>query len=118
MQRYTPRTSKSNWSVINIKRAKRMIKQGHMTKEGLRIFQNGIKNRKTVPSSKQFSVPDDFTAALAKNKKALQNFQNIAPSAKLAFVYWIDIAKKDETRQRRIKKAVELIAQNKKLGEK
>ena len=118
MQRYTPRTSKSRWSVINIERAKRMIKQGHMTKEGLRIFQNGIKNKEVVPSSKKFVVPTDLKEALAKNKKALNNFKNFAPSAKLAYVYWVDIAKTNETRQKRIRKTVEQIAQNKKFGEK
>jgi len=118
MQRYTPRTSKSRWSVINIERAKKMIKQGFMTQEGLRIFQNGIKNKETVPSSKKFSVPTDLKAALTKNKKALNNFQNFAPSAKLAYVYWVDIAKTNGTRQKRIRKTVELITQNKKYGEK
>lgn len=118
MQHYSPRTSKSRWSVINIERAKKMIKEGRMTEKGLSIFQNGIKNSEIVPSSKNFSVPDDLKSALAKNKKALNNFENLAPSAKLAYVYWVDTAKKDDTRQRRIKKTVELIAQNKKFGEK
>ena len=95
-----------------------MIKQGHMTKEGLRIFQNGIKNKEVVPSSKKFVVPTDLKEALAKNKKALNNFKNFAPSAKLAYVYWVDIAKTNETRQKRIRKTVEQIAQNKKFGEK
>jgi uncharacterized protein YdeI (YjbR/CyaY-like superfamily) len=118
MQRYTPRTAKSRWSVINIERAKKMIKQGLMTQEGLRIFQIGTKNKETVPSSKNFSIPTDLKAALVKNKKAVNNFQNFAPSAKLAYVYWIDIAKTNETRQKRIKKTVELITKNKKFGEK
>ncbi|MDA0525381.1 YdeI/OmpD-associated family protein [Methanococcoides alaskense] len=116
MQRFSPRTSKSHWSVINIERAKKMIKQGRMTERGLRIFQNGIKNQEIVPSSKDFSVPDDLKSALEKNKKALNNFENLAPSAKLAYVYWVNSAKKDETRQKRIKNSVELIEQNKKFG--
>ena len=63
-------------------------------------------------------MPDDLKSALEKNKKALNNFENLAPSAKLAYVYWVDTAKKDDTRQRRIKKTVELISHNKKFGEK
>lgn len=118
MQRYTPRKPKSRWSVINIARAKKMIKRELMTKEGLRIFQNGIKNNEIVPSSKKFSLPADLKSALAKNKKAANNFQNFTPSAQLAYVYWVNIAKTNDTRQKRIKKTVELIAQNKKYGEK
>ena len=118
MQRYTPRRPKSHWSAINIERAKKVIKQGHMTREGLRIFQNGIKNEKIVPSSKEFIVPIDLKAALAEKKEALDNFESFAPSARLAYVYWVDSAKKNETRQKRIRKTVELTAQNRKFGKK
>ena len=117
MQRYTPRKKKSKWSVVNIERANTMIKKGLMSKEGLRIFQNGIKNNEIVPSSKRFSIPDDLMSALNKNTKAIVNFNKFAPSAKLAYVYWINTAKTDETRQKRIKKSVELLSQNKKYGE-
>ncbi|MFC1771179.1 YdeI family protein [Candidatus Margulisiibacteriota bacterium] len=118
MQRYTLRKTKSCWSEINIKRANRMIDQGLMTKDGLKIYNDGIKNNKIVPSSKTFSVPDDLMVALKKNPKALNNFQKYSPSAKLAFVYWVDTSKKDETRKNRIKNTVELLAQNKKFGDK
>jgi len=118
MQRYTLRRARSHWSEINIARAKKMIKQGLMTNRGLKIFQDGIKNKEKVPSSKNFTVPDDFKSALTKSKKASHNFHNFSPSAKLAYVYWMNIAKTDETRLKRIKKSVELITQNKKYGEK
>lgn len=118
MQRYTPRTSKSLWSVINIERAKKMILQGSMTAAGLKIYQDGVKNKERVPSSKDFSVPRDLKTALTKNVSARSHFQNFAPSAKLAYVYWVNTAKTKETRQKRINKTVGLIAQNKKYGEK
>ena len=38
MQHYSPRTPKSRWSVINIERAKKMIKQGRIQKEVLGYF--------------------------------------------------------------------------------
>lgn len=118
MQRYTPRKSKSNWSVINIERAEKMIQQGLMTKEGLEIFQKGIKSAKIIPSSKNFSVPRDFKLALKNDIKASNNFQNFPPSAQLAYVYWVDTAKTDKTRQTRIEKAIKQIAFNKRFGEK
>lgn len=117
MQHYTPRKPKSAWSEINIGRAKKMIQQGSMTEWGLKIYQDGMKNNKIIPSSKKFTVPLYLKEALIKNKKAWGNFQNLAPSAKLAYVYWVDTAKTAETREKRIKKTVELIAQNKKYGE-
>lgn len=44
MQRYTPRRPKSHWSALNVERARNMIKQKRMTKRGLEVFQNGLKN--------------------------------------------------------------------------
>ncbi len=117
MQRYTPRKSKSLWSVINIERARKMILQGSMTEPGLKIYRDGMKNKERVPSSKNFTVPADLEAALTRNRNAWKHFQNFAPSAKLAYVYWVNTAKREETRQKRISKTVELTAQNKKFGE-
>jgi len=118
MQRYTPRTSKSHWSEVNIERAKRMIDQGLMTPDGQKIFEHGIKNKKIIPSSQNFTVPRDLEIALEKNKKAKRNYQNIAPSDRLAYAYWVDTAKRDETRKRRIKETIELLKKNKKLKDK
>ncbi|OGG04772.1 hypothetical protein A2Z33_05665 [Candidatus Gottesmanbacteria bacterium RBG_16_52_11] len=117
MQRYSPRTSKSVWSEINVERAKKMIKQGVMAESGLKAFREGTKTNKRVPSSKNFSVPAYFKEAITKNKIAWENFQKFSPSSKLAYVYWVGTAKTDETRQKRIKKSVEQLAKNKKFGE-
>lgn len=117
MQRYTPRTRKSLWSVINIERAQKMILQGRMTEFGLNIFRKGAKKKERVPSSKDFSVPRDLNVSLTKNRNAWNYFQKFSPSAKLAYVYWVNTAKTEETRQKRISKTVELIAQNIKYGE-
>jgi uncharacterized protein YdeI (YjbR/CyaY-like superfamily) len=38
-QKFSPRKPTSNWSEINIKRAKKMIKEGLMTKHGLQAIQ-------------------------------------------------------------------------------
>lgn len=118
MQRYSPRTFKSLWSVINVGRAKKMIEQGRMIEKGLKIFQDGIKTKERVPSSKSFSIPSYLKMALIKNKKAWSNFQRFAPSAKLAYVYWVTIAKTSDTRQKRIEKTVKSIEQNKIFGKK
>jgi uncharacterized protein YdeI (YjbR/CyaY-like superfamily) len=117
MQRYTPRTLKSRWSVSNIERARKMIEQGSMTEKGLRVFQDGITNKRIIPSSKNFSVPADLKKALAENKKASMNFENFSPSAQLHYVYWVDDAKTDKTRKKRIKRSIELLENNIKLTE-
>ena len=116
MQRYTPRTSKSQWSESNVERVKKMIQLEKMTEIGLKAYNEGMKNNKTLPSNKNFSIPIYFRTVLMKNKKAWNNFQNFPPSAQLAFVYWVTAAKTEETRQKRITKTMEMLEKNEKLG--
>ena len=61
-------------------------------------------------------VPRFVKQALKANAKAWENFQNLAPSYRRHYVGWIMQAKKEETRERRLREAVALLRQNKKLG--
>ncbi|MCB9850288.1 MAG: YdeI/OmpD-associated family protein [Phycisphaerales bacterium] len=63
--------------------------------------------------AKKVTVPPDFAAALAKKKKALATFDGFSYSHRKEYVEWITEAKRDETRQRRIKQAVEWLAEGK-----
>ncbi len=60
-------------------------------------------------------TPPDLTKALGKNKTAKMIWDEFAYSHKKAFVDWIVSAKRDETRSRRIEKALALIADKKPL---
>jgi uncharacterized protein YdeI (YjbR/CyaY-like superfamily) len=58
-------------------------------------------------SEKQkLDVPADLITALSKNKKALAVFQKLPPSHKKEYVKWINEAKKEDTRLRRIEKMI------------
>ena len=54
--------------------------------------------------------------ALRTNAKAWQNFRSLAPSYRRHYVGWIMHAKQQETRERRLREAISLLEQNKKLG--
>jgi hypothetical protein len=56
-------------------------------------------------------LPKDFAAALDKDARA--KFDRMSYSHRKDYVDWIKEAKREETRQRRIAKAVELIRQGK-----
>jgi uncharacterized protein YdeI (YjbR/CyaY-like superfamily) len=58
-------------------------------------------------------VPAYFTASLKQQPKARAAFAAFPPSHKREYVEWIDSAKTDETRQRRIATALEWIAAGK-----
>lgn len=57
--------------------------------------------------------PADFLRALKASKKAFQSFEDFSPSHQREYVTWINDAKTDETRERRIETAVEWISEGK-----
>lgn len=61
-------------------------------------------------------LPRFVKQALLANPKAWEKFQNLAPSYRRHYVGWIMHAKQAETRERRLREAVALLEQNKKLG--
>ena len=61
-------------------------------------------------------IPGFLKKALMANAKAWENFRNLAPSYRRHYIGWIMRAAKEETRERRLREAVALLEQNKKLG--
>jgi uncharacterized protein YdeI (YjbR/CyaY-like superfamily) len=59
-------------------------------------------------------VPEDFQQALDNNPKAKKIFEKFSYSHKKEYVEWIEGAKRQETRENRINKAIEQIAGGKK----
>ncbi len=58
-------------------------------------------------------VPDDLAAALKKSKKAAAAFEKFSPSHKREYIEWVNDAKREETRIKRIETAVEWISEGK-----
>lgn len=60
-------------------------------------------------------VPADLEKALKLNQDAEAKFAKLSPSARKEYVEWITSAKQPQTRERRIEKAIPLIAEGKRL---
>jgi uncharacterized protein YdeI (YjbR/CyaY-like superfamily) len=71
------------------------------------------RGRRRSRASKPLSVPDYFTAALKRNRKAWTAFENFSPSHRREYVDWVTGAKRDETRRKRLATAVEWLAEGK-----
>jgi len=118
-QVYTPRNDNSVWSLLNRKRALKMIRAGKMTKAGMKKIEEAKQNGKwqaAYTSRKKSRLPSDLKKALMKNKKAWQHFQAFANSYQNMYIGWVRDSKRKETREKRIKKVVARSAQNKKAG--
>jgi len=119
VQKFSPRKPRSIWSALNKERVGKMIKSGLMTKAGLEKIKEAKKSGKwdeTYTSKKVVETPSDLTIALSKNKVASTNFLNFADSYKNMYINWVNSAKKEETRQRRIMEVVNRASKNKKPG--
>lgn len=119
MQKFTPRKDSSVWSALNKKRVKKMIAAGKMTEHGLVKIESAKRNGKwNVPPSSPLStkIATEFEDALIKNLTAKKNFDLLAPSYKRHYIGWINSAKREDTKMKRIYEAVQLLEQNKKLG--
>ena len=117
-QRYTPRKKKSIWSESNKARVKKMISEGKMTPAGLALVELAKKSGEwdKASSREMPTVPPDLKKALAGNPKAEENFNNFAPSYWKQYLWWVDSAKREETRQRRIREVVKRAEENRKPG--
>src|SRR5213080_1623063 len=58
-------------------------------------------------------VPTDLGKALAATPKAKAQWRDLTPIARRDFISWIDSAKQQETRRRRIEKAASMLAAGK-----
>jgi uncharacterized protein YdeI (YjbR/CyaY-like superfamily) len=84
-------------------------------KEAVRLNEQGIKipRPKRSPEKKELAVPDYLSAALKKNKKALETFDQFSYSHKKEYVEWLTEAKRDETRAQRLETTIAWLAQGK-----
>ena len=83
-------------------------------KEAAKLNENNIKlPSKKAKLKKELVIPDYFIKAVSKNKKALQIFKNFDYSHKREYIEWIIEAKTEETRNKRIKQAIEWMAEGK-----
>ena len=118
MQKFTPRKEKSNWSPTNKKRVARLKRQGEMTAAGLAKIDAAKKNGSWTRLDKIEAVemPPELDKALGRNKRARAKFDQLPPSHKKQYLWWILSAKREETKKRRIREAVKRLVAGRKPG--
>ena len=109
----TPRQPTSKWSNINRKRWAELKAADLLTPAGLAAppTDNSYAPRPVIPE-----LPAYIAKALKANVKAWESFRELAPTYRRDFVVWIHTAKRPETREKRIRDSLRLLAAGKKLG--
>ena len=117
--RFTPRKQKSKWSPLNISLAERMIAEGKMTAAGRAAFdrrKHYDERFLQARRSGELTLPPAIEEALRSNEAAWKNYLALAPGYRKQYAGWLTSAVKPATRARRLKEALRLLEQNKKLG--
>jgi len=112
-QRFTPRRLRSGWSKINTGHAERLIKAGRMRAAGLAQIEAAKKDgrwKAAYDSQSKATFPEDFLAALRRNKKTFAFFESLSKSNRYAIAYRLQTAKKPETKQRRMEMILAMLA--------
>lgn len=84
-------------------------------KDAIKVHDIGVKPRTSSKptAKKELEIPDYFSAALKKNKKALATFDQFSYTNKKEYVDWITEAKTEETRKKRLETAIEWLSEGK-----
>ena len=113
---FTPRKTGSIWSRSNKQRVQELTKQGLMTAAGREKIEAAKRDGSwyRLDAIDDLRLPQDFREKLESNLEAKKNFDAFSNSIKKQILWWIESARKPETRQERIERAVVMALENKK----
>lgn len=113
-QYFCPRRPKSVWSKLNKTYIKTLIENGLMHESG----HESIKRAKTngswvaLDDVENGVVPNDLKKVFDIHSEAFQNFNCFTRGQRKSYLYWLNQAKRQETREKRITEIVRLCKEN------
>ena len=113
-QYFCPRNEKSVWSALNKKYIKELIAENLVHKSGLKIIEKEKENGSwtALDDVENGIIPADLQNEFDKNNIAFTNYQNFAPSYRKSYLYWLNQAKRETTRQKRISEIIDFCFRN------
>ena len=113
-RKFTPRKADSRWSTLNRRRYAKLKALGLLAAPGLARAPTDCGGFAALPSL--LKTPPYIEKGLKANKRARAFFEQLAPSYRRLYIAWIDSAKREETKQRRLCEAIKMLAAGQKLG--
>ncbi len=115
-QYFCPRKQKSVWSKVNKNYIADLIKNDLMHQSGLKSVEIAKKNGSwtALDDVENGVIPEDLQNAFDHNTKAFQNYQNFSRGYRKSYLYWLNQAKRQETRDKRILEILKLCEANQK----
>lgn len=118
-QVFSPRKDKSVWSKLNKTYIEKLLKENLIHESGLAKIEIAKVNGSwtSLDAVEDLVIPDDLKLAFNQNELAFENYKNFSPSYRKSYLYWLNQAKRSETRNNRIIQIIDLCSQNKKSRE-
>lgn len=115
-QYFCPRNPKSVWSGLNKKYLIQLEANKLIHKSGYKAITIAKENGSwtVLDNVEKGIIPDDLQNAFQKNPLAYKNYNNFAPSYRKSYLYWLNQAKRETTRLKRIEEIIRLCETNKK----
>ena len=110
--RYSPRKADSIWAISNIQRVEKLIVEGKMTEAGYQKIAQAKASGEWQAAIRREQVdiiPEELEGALRKVDGALSAYQSQPDYRKKQYIYWLQTAKREETKKRRIEQIVKEI---------
>jgi uncharacterized protein YdeI (YjbR/CyaY-like superfamily) len=116
MQFFCKRKPKSVWSKINKLKVERLISEGLMTRAGFECIEKAKDNGSWIilDEVEALKIPKDLIAAFKTQRGAKPFFLSLSKSVRKSILQWLVLAKKSETRAKRINEIAALAGQKRK----
>jgi uncharacterized protein YdeI (YjbR/CyaY-like superfamily) len=113
MQFFSKRKEKSVWSKVNKEKVERLIQEGLMTEAGFRIIDKAKQNGSwtILDEAEALIIPKDLEEKFQQMPKAKTYFMSLSRSDRRNILQWLVLAKRQETRLKRIEEIGELADQ-------
>ena len=117
--RFTPRRSGSTWSAVNLRRVRVLIRAGQMSDHGRRVYQERNRKKTGLYSFEQLKtarLSPRHAQRLRANRRAWAWFQAQAPWYRRTATFWVESAKQEDTRLRRLATLINASAARRPVG--
>ena len=113
-QYFCPRKPKSVWSKVNKQHIITLEEEGLIQESGWKSIEIAKENGSwtALDDVENGIIPVDLMQAFNAHKKAFLNYNNFAFGYRKSYLYWLNQAKRPETRERRIAEIISLCSQN------
>lgn len=82
-------------------------------KEAMLLTQKAVSKKSSAKQKKELTVPEDLLAALETDSKAAETFNNFSYSNQKEYVEWLEDAKRESTRNKRLNTTLEWLQEGK-----